>query len=73
VPGEASNGSQPDPLIDEIHEIRRKISERFGHDVRRLGKHYMEMQEKEPYRGRLISRREPAPKQPESTDGHEEE
>jgi hypothetical protein len=65
VPGEASDGSRPDPLIDEIHEIRRKISERFGHDVKRLGQHYMEMQEQEPYRGRLVSNGDPAPMQPD--------
>lgn len=37
---------QDDPLIDEIHEIRRQISERFGNDPVRLGEHYMEYQEK---------------------------
>ncbi len=33
---------EPDPLIDEIHEIRRQISAEFGHDPRRLVAHYME-------------------------------
>lgn len=32
---------EPDPLIDEIHEIRRQISAEFGHDPRRLVAHYM--------------------------------
>jgi hypothetical protein len=35
---------EPDPLIDEIHEIRRQISAEFGHDPRRLIAHYMEME-----------------------------
>jgi len=34
----------PDPLIDEIREIRRKISAEFGHDPRRLVEHYMELE-----------------------------
>ena len=33
----------PDPLIDEIHEVRRKISAEFGHDPKRLVAHYIEM------------------------------
>jgi hypothetical protein len=36
---------QPDPAIDEIREIRRKISAEFGHDPRRLMQHYKEMEE----------------------------
>ena len=35
-----------DPIISEIRRVRREISARFGHDVRRLGKHYMEMEKK---------------------------
>ena len=34
----------PDPLIDEIHAVRRKISAEFGHDPRRLVAHYMELE-----------------------------
>ncbi len=26
----------PDPVIDEIREVRRRISERFDHDPERL-------------------------------------
>ena len=33
-----------DPLIDEIHDIRRKISAEVGHDPRRLVAHYIEME-----------------------------
>ena len=43
-----------DPVIDEIREIRRKISARFDHDPSRLIAYYMELQEK--YRDRLIDR-----------------
>ena len=31
---------KPDPAIDEIREVRRKISAEFGHDPRRLMAHY---------------------------------
>jgi hypothetical protein len=31
-----------DPAIDEIREVRRKISAEFGHDPRRLMAHYIE-------------------------------
>lgn len=33
----------PDPLIDEIRAVRRKISAEFGHDPHRLVAHYMEL------------------------------
>jgi hypothetical protein len=37
--------SEPnDPVIDEIREIRHRISARFGHDPARLVAHYMEFQ-----------------------------
>jgi hypothetical protein len=32
----------PDPAIDEIRDVRGKISAEFGHDVRRLMAHYVE-------------------------------
>lgn len=34
----------PDPLIDEIREIRHRISEECGHDPRRLVEHYKELE-----------------------------
>jgi hypothetical protein len=43
---------QNDPVIDEIREIRHRISERFDHDPARLVAYYMELQEK--YRDRMI-------------------
>lgn len=49
----------PDPAIDEVREIRHRISERFQHDPRRLVEYYMEYQEQ--YRDRLVST-PPAPK-----------
>jgi hypothetical protein len=33
---------KPDPAIDEIREVRRKISAEFGHDPCRLMAHYVE-------------------------------
>jgi hypothetical protein len=35
---------EPDPLIEEVHEVRRKISAEFGNDPQRLVRHYMELQ-----------------------------
>ena len=35
-----------DPVISEIRRVRREISAQAGHDVRRLGKHYMELERK---------------------------
>ena len=32
------------PVIDGIREVRRKISEEYGHDTERLVKHYKEME-----------------------------
>jgi hypothetical protein len=44
--------SKADPVIDEVREVRHRISERFGHDPERLVAYYMEQQEK--YRDRLL-------------------
>lgn len=41
-----------DPVIDEIREVRHRISKQFDHDPARLVAHYMELQER--YRDRLI-------------------
>ena len=41
-----------DPVIDEIREVRHRISARFGHDPTRLVAFYMEMQKQ--YQDRLI-------------------
>ena len=41
-----------DPVIDEIRDVRHRISARFGHDPARLVSFYLEMQEQ--YQDRLI-------------------
>ena len=41
-----------DPVIDEIREVRHRISARFDHDPARLVAYYMELQKR--YEGRLI-------------------
>lgn len=33
-----------DPVIDEIREVRHRISEQFDHDPARLVEYYMELQ-----------------------------
>jgi len=42
-----------DPLIDEIYEIRKRISREHGDDIDRLVEHYMEYEKQ--FAGRLIS------------------
>ena len=42
-----------DPVIDEIRELRHRISERFDHDPERLVAYYMELQKR--YRDRLVA------------------
>ncbi len=41
-----------DPVIDEIREVRHRISERCDHDPERLVAYYMELQEQ--YRDRFV-------------------
>ena len=43
----------PDPVIDEIREVRRRISARFDDDPERLVAYYMELQKQ--YGDRLLS------------------
>ena len=45
--------NQSDPVIDEILEIRHRISARVDHDPERLVAYYMELQKQ--YRERLIA------------------
>ena len=42
-----------DPVIDEIREVRHRISARFDHDPTRLVAFYMELQKQ--YEDRLIA------------------
>jgi hypothetical protein len=51
-----------DPGIDEIREIRHRISERFGHDPARLIAYYLELQKQ--FQDRFIK----TAKEPERTD-----
>jgi hypothetical protein len=44
---------QPDPLIDEIYEIRKQISREYGHDIHRMIAHHAKLKRK--YADRLIS------------------
>lgn len=43
---------QPDPVVDEIHEVRFRISAQFDHDPAQLVAHYVRLQEG--YRDRLL-------------------
>jgi len=46
------NKMPSDPVIDEIREVRHRISARFGHDPERLFEHYMQVQKE--YQSRLV-------------------
>jgi hypothetical protein len=39
-----------DPVIDEIREVRHRISARFDHDSTRLVAHYIELQKEHQHR-----------------------
>jgi hypothetical protein len=43
---------ESDPVIDEVREVRHRISARFDHDPSRLVAYYMELQEQ--YKDRLL-------------------
>lgn len=43
----------PDPIVDEVRQVRHEISARFGHDPVRLIEYLMEFQEQ--YRDRLVN------------------
>ncbi len=44
---------QRDPVVDEIREIRQRLSARFHDDPAQLVAHYMELQDR--HRDRLIA------------------
>jgi hypothetical protein len=44
---------KPDPAIDEIRAVRRKISAEFSHDPRRLMAHYVEFEKQLQREGRF--------------------
>jgi len=43
----------PDPLVDEIRQVRHEMSARFGHDPRRLTEYLMEFQKQ--FEDRLVT------------------
>jgi hypothetical protein len=43
-----------DPILDEIRDVRHRISEQFDHDPRKLVEHYRELQKR--HANRLIER-----------------
>jgi len=47
---------QEDKAIDEIREVRRRISEEFDHDPRRLVAYYKELQRR--HKDRILRREE---------------
>jgi hypothetical protein len=51
---------KPNPLIEEIREVRHRISAAFGHDTQRLVRHYQELQATR-YSDRTFVRSEPQP------------
>lgn len=51
------NQQQIDPVIDEVREIRHRISARVHHDPTKLVEYYMELQEQ--YGDRLIDTSQP--------------
>jgi hypothetical protein len=53
-----------DPTLDRIREARHRISEKFGHDPKKLIEHYMKL-EREEFADRLVVPAKPIP-QPEA-------
>ena len=43
---------KPDVVIDEIHAVRHRISEQFGHNTRALLDHYRDLEKK--YQDRMM-------------------
>jgi hypothetical protein len=58
------NPNPIDPAIEEIREVRHRISERFDHDPERLVAYYMDFQQH--YADRLIDTSKVAEKKDES-------
>lgn len=53
--------TEADDVIEEVREIRRRISARFDHDPRKLGAHLRQMEKH--YTGPMISRPDREPKE----------
>lgn len=56
------NPKRDDPVIEEIREVRHRISERFAHDPAQLVAYYLGLQAQ--YQNRLITTGE-TPKHPD--------
>ncbi len=52
---------QPDSPIARVRKARHSISEKCGHDPKRLVEHYMELQQR--HRDRLVTSTKSGPKQ----------
>ena len=50
----AQSHAKPDPLIDEVREMRRQLIERFDGDLDRLAEHLREIERR--YPDRMIRR-----------------
>lgn len=59
-------------IVEEVREIRHKISSRFNHDVSQLGAHYQALQEKMRQSGKYrfadLPSEEPKPSEPVDTE-----
>lgn len=51
----------PDPEIDEIRAVRRRLSARCGHDLRRLFDHYKELEKQLHASGQVRFAHQPKP------------
>jgi hypothetical protein len=60
---------KPDPAIEEIREIRRAISKKFGDDTRALINHYIELQKR--HADRLLKEPATVPSSGKTPDGNE--
>lgn len=49
---------EPDPAIEQVREVRHRISARFDHDPEKLVRHYIELQRE--FRGRVLETPAPA-------------
>ena len=59
--------SEADPVIDEIREVRHRISARVGHEPARLVAYYIELQKR--YEDRLVAAERAAGPAGDSTAG----
>jgi hypothetical protein len=48
---------QSDPVVDEVREMRHRISARFNHDPAKLVAYYVELQKK--YQSKLVDSERP--------------